>query len=88
MSEVRASALRGSVHYAAARFSPAACVAQHAEALFYGATPVNAAITEAEALLGDAADHMTAANVTAVLGGAPRARRSGGGGGRSPRALA
>ena len=30
---------------------------------------MNAAITEAEALLGDAADHMTAANVTAVLGG-------------------
>jgi DNA-binding SARP family transcriptional activator len=69
MSEVRASALRGSVHYNAARFSPAACVAQHAEALFYGATPVNAAIREAEALLEDAADHMTAANVTAVLGG-------------------
>jgi DNA-binding SARP family transcriptional activator/tetratricopeptide (TPR) repeat protein len=55
-------------HYARAGFSPAACYAAQATALFYGPTPVAEAMLRCTELLDATPDRMAQANVTAVLG--------------------
>ena len=67
--ELGAAAARAVEHYVAAGFSPAACVAYQAEALFYGPSPVPAASLECTAMLESAPDRMSEATLTAVLGG-------------------
>ena len=69
LEAVGAAAERASAHYAAAGFSQAGCIGQRAEALYYGATPTQRASIAAAALLEEATDQMSTANVTAVLGG-------------------
>jgi len=64
-----ASAERAAQHYAAAGFSPAGCIGTYAEALYYGPTPVDLAVSTCRSLLEERPDRMTEANVTAVLGG-------------------
>jgi DNA-binding SARP family transcriptional activator len=66
---VSAAAERAAAHYAAVGFSPAGPVSILAEALYYGATPVDAGTERCVALLGSPPDRGTEANLTAVLGG-------------------
>ena len=62
-------ASRAALHYAAAGFSPSACINLQAEALYYGPTPVDVATSTCLVLLDQAPDRATEASVTAVLGG-------------------
>jgi DNA-binding SARP family transcriptional activator len=64
-----AGAQRAATHYATAGFSPSGCIGLQAEALYYGATPVEAATQECLALLDQSLDRGSEANITAVLGG-------------------
>ena len=64
-----AAAERAATHYHAAGFSPAGCIGTLAEALYHGATPVEAAALRCTELLSQSPDRMTEANLTAVLGG-------------------
>ena len=63
------SAQRAAKHYAAAGFSPAGCINVQAEALYYGATPVEDGTATCIGLLDQSPDRGTEANVTSVLGG-------------------
>ena len=64
-----AAAERAWAHYSAAGFSPAVCIGTYAEALYHGATTVEAGSARCAELLELSPDRMTEANVTAVLGG-------------------
>ena len=56
-------------HYAKAGFSPAACYASLASALYHGPLPVASALTRCAELLESVDDRMTEANLSVVLGG-------------------
>ena len=69
LEAAEAAAERAATHYHAAGFSPAGCIGTLAEALYHGATPVDAAALKCTELLSQSPDRMTEANLTAVLGG-------------------
>ena len=64
-----AGAMRAAAHYAAAGFSPSGCIGLQIEALYYGASPVDAATSSCLELLDQSPDRGSEANITAVLGG-------------------
>jgi tetratricopeptide (TPR) repeat protein len=68
LTELKAAAGRAAQHYVAAGFSPAACLGNQAEALFYGSVKIPAASLECAAMLESAPDRMSEATLTAVLG--------------------
>jgi DNA-binding SARP family transcriptional activator len=69
LGELGAAATQAAQHYVAAGFSPAACLGNQGEALFYGPIPVPAASLQCAAMLEVAPDRMSEATLTAVLGG-------------------
>ena len=69
LAAVGTAAERAAAHFARAGFSPAGPTGMLAEALYYGATPVDEATSRCGELLGQAPDRGTEANLTAVLGG-------------------
>ncbi len=74
LREVEAVATRAASHYEAAGMTAAALVGLIAETLYYGPTPVDEAEARCLALLEQASDRQTEANVTAVLGALRGAR--------------
>ena len=68
LAEIEATTTRAAAHYEAAGMNPAACVGLNAEALYYGATPVDDAVARCTAVLERVSDRQTEANVAAVLG--------------------
>jgi DNA-binding SARP family transcriptional activator/predicted ATPase len=68
LAEIEATTTRAAAHYEAAGMNPAACIGLNAEALYYGATPVDDAVARCVAVLERVSDRQTEANVAAVLG--------------------